>query len=501
MRRLTLYHQAMHQSPSNLLIPPATMAEIDADAIASGIPGLALMARAGQAVAAAALRHYPSVLRVCVLCGPGNNGGDGYIAARALDEVGVEVEVFHFGDLARLTGDALQARLLCPLTSRPLDAYQPRSGDLVIDALFGAGLGRDIPSAVSECIAKVGGVGVPVLAVDLPSGIDGGTGEVRGAAFVAQRSVTFVSLKPGHVLLPGREYCGAVEVFDIGIPGRIVEAHRGMLGVNCETIWRGHLIAPSAQDHKYRRGHVTVFSGPLTGTGAARLCAEACLRGGAGAVTLASRAEALAINASHSTAVMLIHIEDAPGLEAWLRDERHATFVLGPGFGDRALARTYADAILGAGRKLVLDADGLTAFAEAPALVTRLKAPAQSALVITPHEGEFIRLFPGIAQSGIGKVEKARAAAAQINGIVVFKGADTVIAAADGRAAIETTAPPNLATAGSGDVLAGIIGAHLANGVPAFEAACAGVHRHGQAAIAAGTPMTAEDLLHHIPPL
>ncbi|THV25178.1 NAD(P)H-hydrate dehydratase [Peteryoungia ipomoeae] len=491
----------MQDTPSNWLITPATMAKIDADAIRSGIPGSALMERAGQAVAATALRHFPETLRFCVLCGPGNNGGDGYVAARALAGAGADVALFHLGDPDRLYGDAAEARRSCPLASAPLEAYRPYAGDLVIDAIFGAGLARDVPDVVAQCIEEVAAIGIPVLAVDLPSGIDGLTGRVRGAAFVAKRSVSFVGLKPGHVLLPGRDSCGPVEVYDIGIPRRIVEANRGLVSLNSPRHLRPHLRKASAADHKYRRGHLTVFSGPVLATGAARLSAEAGLRAGAGVVALASGGAALAINAAHTTAVMLTRIDTAGDLAAWLEDDRRSTFVLGPGFGDRALARSYARAILGSGRKLVLDADGLTAFAETPELRASLQGPTDGALVITPHEGEFARLFPALFGSGSGKLDMASAAAAQIGGVVVFKGADTVIAAPDGRVAVETSAPPSLATAGSGDVLAGIIGAHLANGVPAFEAACAGVHRHSQAALKALMPMTAEDLVRNIPPL
>jgi NAD(P)H-hydrate epimerase len=490
----------MNTAPSEILLTPAAMARVDAAAILSGLGGLDLMRRAGDAVAACALRCYPAALRFVVLCGPGNNGGDGYVAAAALKRSGADAALFAWGNPETLRGDAAQARAAWSAPVGPLDDYEPRQGDVVIDALFGAGLTRDLPGPVQRMIEGVTAAGSPVIAVDLPSGIDGATGQVRGAAFTAQHSVTFVTRKPGHLLLPGRSHCGLVEVFDIGIPRRIVEAHSGKLHVNAPGLFQSARRAPLPTDHKYRRGHVTVFSGPSVATGAARLSASAALRAGAGVVTLASPSAALSANAGHLTAVMLAPIDTVSDLETWLTDRRHAVFVLGPGFGDRDKARTYALSLAAGGRQLVLDADGISAFAGQAATLKAAFAGPSAQLVITPHDGEFARLLPEIAESGEGKVEKALDAARAINGIVVYKGADTVIASPDGRAAIEEKAPATLATAGSGDVLAGIIGANLAHGMPPFEAACAGVHQHGQAAMRAGEGMTAEDLVSHVRP-
>lgn len=483
-----------------ILLTPTQMSRVDAAAIGSGISGFALMRRAGEAVAACALRHYPGALRFIVFCGPGNNGGDGYVAAAALARSGANVQVFAFGDPEQLSGDAAIARAGWSGPVDRLEAYEPRKQEVVIDALFGAGLARDVPDLVRGVIDAVTVAGLPVLAVDLPSGIDGATGKLRGAAFQADRSVTFVSRKPGHVLLPGRTRCGTVEVFDIGIPQRIVATQAGPLWINGAALFRSSRRPLSADDHKYRRGHLTVFSGPSMSTGAARLSAGAALKAGAGLVTLASPADALAANAAHLTSVMLAQINTLADVESWLADQRRNAFVLGPGFGDRERARAYALAIAGRGRCLLLDADGISAFVEDAGILRDAFKGSAGQLVITPHEGEFARLFPEIAKGGEGKVEKALAAARAIGGIVVYKGADTVIACPDGRAAIEEKAPATLATAGSGDVLAGIIGANLANGMPAFEAACAGVHQHGLAAMSAGEGLTAEDLVSHVLP-
>lgn len=486
-------------APPEILLTPAAMARVDRAADASGIDTFGLMVRAGEAVAAAALRHFPGTLRFVVLAGPGNNGGDGYVAASALARAGAPVALYSAVDAATLKGDAARARSACPLPVLPITAFVPRAGDLIVDALFGAGLTRDLPAPVLAVISAVSDLRLPVLAVDLPSGIDGATGSVRGAAFEATRTVTFMTRKPGHVLLPGRLHCGTLEVFDIGIPRRLVEAEAGPLWVNGPAVWSAQRPMSSATDHKYRRGHVTVFSGPPTATGAARLSAQAALKGGAGLVTLASPRDTISTNAAHLTAVMLTEIDEEQQLADWLRDKRRTTFVLGPAFGDLEKARRFAQMVGEAGRRLVLDADGITAFKDGVSHLADVFRGGDTRLVVTPHDGEFARLFPDIAGgTALGKVEKACAAAKTLAGIVVYKGGDTVIASPDGRAAIEACAPSTLATAGSGDVLAGIIAARLAAGMPAFEAACSGVYEHGQAALRAGQGLTAEDLLMHI---
>lgn len=494
------FDKCMENERYRSLLTPTAMAAVDAAAAASGINSFGLMEKAGCAVAAAALKLHPGALRFVVLCGPGNNGGDGYVAARALQEAGAGVALYYLGDPERLKGDAATARTLCHVTGSPLANYEPASGDVVIDAIFGAGLARDVPQEVAHIIAAVESAGVPVIAVDLPSGLDGRTGMVLGAAFRASHTVTFMTRKPGHLLLPGRQLCGEVEVYDIGIPWRIVSQHADGVSVNTPAAWASALPSLSADAHKFRRGHLTVFSGPATATGAARLSAEAGLKSGAGLVTLASPVEALAVNAAHATAVMLKPVEDAAALAEYLADERRTAFVLGPGFGLGTKARTFALALWS--RRLVLDADGITSFREEPQALFGAFESGETRLVLTPHEGEFARLFPDIAADvGLSKIDMALAAAKRANAAIVYKGADTVIAGPDGRALVNENAPPWLATAGSGDVLAGIIGGLMAQGVPAFEAAGAGVWLHGEAGNRAGQGMTAEDLLATVQPL
>ncbi|KPF43754.1 bifunctional ADP-dependent NAD(P)H-hydrate dehydratase/NAD(P)H-hydrate epimerase [Rhizobium sp. AAP43] len=485
----------MRYHPNNLLLSPQAMARVDHAAALSGLDSYGLMQRAGFAVAAAALRLFPGAIRFCVLCGPGNNGGDGYVAAAALLGAGAAVEVIHLGDPAKLEGDAARAWREGGQPGSNILDYQPQPGDVVIDALFGAGLSRDLTGDVADLIARVTQACTPVIAVDLPSGIDGKTGGVRGAAFSATHCVTFMCRKPGHVLLPGRMKCGVVEIADIGIPWRVVELEAAPLVRNGLELWQHLPLAVSAADHKYRRGHLTVFSGGPTTSGAARLAAMAGLKSGAGLVTLASPADALAVNAGHLTAIMLSMLQSEADLEAYLADTRRQAFVLGPGFGDLERARHFALRLGRAGRSLVLDADGITAFRDSRSDLADAFTQEGATIVTTPHEGEFSRLFPEIAgRSDLDKVEKTLAAAEALGGVVVYKGADTVIGAPDGRAVIEEHAPPWLATAGSGDVLAGMIGAFLARGLRPFESACAAVHLHGQAALRLGPGLTAEEL-------
>ncbi|MFT3999661.1 MAG: NAD(P)H-hydrate dehydratase [Rhizobium sp.] len=486
---------------ADLLLTPDDMAAVDSAAAASGIDSYGLMEKAGQAVAAAALRYFPQALRYVVLCGPGNNGGDGYVAARALLEAGAGVQLFYLGDPKRLRGDAARALADCPVPGAPVADYMPLAGDLVIDAVFGAGLSRSVPEDIAAVIARVAAADVPVIAVDLPSGLDGRSGQVLGAAFQATRTVTFMTRKPGHLLLPGRDLCRELEVFDIGIPGRIVRAHADrLIAENTPAQWLAKMPFAGTDTHKYKRGHLVVFSGGPNATGAARMSAMAGLKAGAGLVTIASPRDALAVNAGLLTAIMLHAVEDDAALREWLADERLSTFVLGPGFGAGEKARQFCLAL--ADRHLVLDADGITSFRDQPQRLFDAFAEGPTRLVLTPHEGEFARLFPDIAaDEASSKIDKARAAAARAHAAIIYKGADSVIAAPDGRALINANAPPWLATAGSGDVLAGIVGSLMAQGAPAFEAAAAGVWLHGVAGQHAGKGLTAEDLVEAVKPL
>lgn len=416
------------------LVMPDEMAAIDAAAIGSGIPGYQLMCAAGAVIASRLLAVFPQARRAVILAGPGNNGGDGYVAARALIDSGMPVAVHCLGDPQELRGDAARAFRDCPVRPQSVEGYRPADGDVVVDALFGAGLARPLDGDAAAIVARIAASGTPVLAVDLPSGVSGKTGAVLGAALQAAETVTFFARKPGHLLMPGRDLCGRLTVADIGIPARAAAGIVGpaTLRENGAAVWAGALPKAGAAGHKYDRGHLVVLCGPATMTGAARLAAAAALAAGAGLVTVGAPTKALSTVATHVTAVMVRGLDSDGELRAWLNGSRLSAFVLGPGFGDHEKARTFALAL--ADRPVVLDADGITAFAAGRDALFQAFANAPVRLVLTPHPGEFRRLFPDIAASGADKPAMARRAAAMANAVVILKGRDTVIAAPDGRA-------------------------------------------------------------------
>jgi hydroxyethylthiazole kinase-like uncharacterized protein yjeF len=455
------------------LLTPAEMAVADRTAVALGRPVAWLMENAGRAVARAARARF-APCRTLVLCGPGNNGGDGYVAARLLSDAGWPVAV---APLASATGDAVPAaeRLRGPV--HPFTAAAAARADLVIDAVFGAGLSRDVDPAVAEVL----GAARRVVAVDVPSGLDGATGQVRGVAPQAVLTVTFFRAKPGHLLLPGRELCGELVLADIGIPDEVLATAQPRTWHNGPSLWRIPVAAPDG--HKFSRGHVTVLGGAKM-TGAARLAAIAARRGGAGMVTIAACGGGADIFRCGEPGTIV----DERALEVLLQDARRTTWVCGPGLGADG-ARAALPALIAAGRHILADADVFTAFAGNPDAL-------RGATVLTPHAGEFARVF---GAAGADRLAAARAAAARTGAVVLLKGADTIIAAPDGRAAINDSAPPWLATAGSGDTLSGLIAGLLAQGMPAWEAASAGAWLHGRAGAHAGAHLIAEDLANALP--
>ena len=489
------------------LLTPAEMSKADGFAIAGGTPGIALMERAGRAVADEAARLARSRGKIAILCGPGGNGGDGFVAARLLGQRGYAVEVGLLGRREALRGDPALAASRYDGPVLDAAAVDVARADCVIDALFGAGLAREIDGEAKAIIERVNGfkrAGGRVLAVDVPSGVDGETGKVRGAAVEASASVTFFRLKPCHLLMPGRVLSGAVRLADIGIPEAALAPIAPQAFVNAPAVWLSALPRPDAESHKYARGAVLVLSGAEHRTGAARLAARAALRSGAGIVTLASPPDAVAVNAAHLTAVMIAPFASASEFEALLADERRGAIALGPGAGAGPTLRKLVGAALtrpARQRTIVLDADALTSFAgEAKGLAALIGRGGHQA-VLTPHEGEFARLFEGAGEVKLDddKLARARIAARLIGAVVVIKGADTVVAAPDGRATIGWDLPPWLATAGSGDVLSGLVAGLAAQGVPAFEAASAGVWLHGACGRAVGPGLIAEDLSEALP--
>ena len=475
------------------LLTAAEMARADAMTIAAGIPGMVLMEAAGAAVAAEAARLAPDG-PVLVIAGPGNNGGDGFVAARILAAAGRPVRVLLHGDPARLRGDAATARDRWPGDVAPAALPLPEAA-LVIDALFGAGLDRPLEGAAAALVAAMDAHPAPVLAVDLPSGLAADTGQVLGTAPEATATVTFFRRKPGHLLEPGRSLCGRLVLADIGIDAGVLDDIAPAAAGNGPGLWAGALRWPGRTAHKYQRGHALVVSGPMTATGAARLAAGAALRAGAGLVTLGSPPSALAVNAAHLTAVMLRRLDGPEALTEALADRRITAAALGPGLGTDPGARALVAAALAAPTPAVLDADALTVFAPDPDSLFAAIAARAGPVILTPHEGEFARLFPDLPPGlAGGRPARVRAAAARSGAVVVLKGPDTAIAGPEGRLVINANAPAWLATAGSGDVLAGIATGLLAQGVPVAEAAAAAVWLHGAAGTEAGPGLIAEDL-------
>jgi len=477
--------------PGAVLLGPRRMAEADARTIALGTPGIVLMERAGRAIVRAITARFPPTPTL-VLCGPGNNGGDGWVVARRLEALGWPVRVTSLVDPARLKGDAAAA---FARRAGPWSAELPGELDdrwLVVDALFGTGLDRPLEGTARAWVERLARHGGPIVAVDVPSGVDGASGVVLGAAAPARLTVTFCRPKPGHLLLPGRELAGELVVADIGIPDSVVAEVDEGLRRNDPSWWAALLPRRDARAHKYRFGHAVVVGGPAHATGATRLAARAALRVGAGLVSVAAHPEALPIYAAALTTVMTKPCADADALDRLLADPRLNAWLIGPGAGVGEATRVAAQQLARSGRPLVLDADALTSFAsERSALLDVL----HGGCVLTPHDGEYARLF---AHTG-DRLARARAAAAECGAVVLLKGADTVVAAPDGRAAILADAPPALATAGTGDVLAGTILGLLAQGLPAFEAAAAGAWLHARAGALAGPGLIAEDLPDRLP--
>ena len=478
------------------------MERADRLTIAAGTPGFALMMSAGQAVAEAAMDLVEEG-PIVVVAGRGNNGGDGFVAAAELAARGREVSVILLCERDSLQGDAALAARGWKYPVLPFNPQAIGKPALIIDALFGAGLNRPVKGDPLEMIEAINANGAPVLAVDLPSGVNGASGAVMGVAINAAETVTFFRRKPAHLLMPGRKHCGRrVRVADIGIDPGVLDEIRPQTSENVPQSWQKSFPVPDIDGHKYARGHAVVLSGELASTGAARLAARGALRAGAGLVTMASPRDALVVNAAALTAVMVRAIDNVIQFAELLDDRRLNSIVLGPGAGVGGRTRDLVHTALSAKRGLVLDADALTSFAEEPGrLFESIKASHDPQVVLTPHEGEFPRLFSDISNKhpGRSKLERVRDAAERCGAVVLLKGPDTVVASPDGRASIASNAPPWLATAGAGDVLAGIIAGVLAQGVAAYEAACIGVWMHGEAAREAGPGLIAEDLTEVLP--
>ena len=478
------------------ILTVAEMGAADRLAVEEGVPSLTLMEHAGASVADEIARRFEPCT-VAVLCGPGNNGGDGFVAARHLAERGWDVRLALVVRRDALKGDASAMADLWQGGDEPLTPHVFDDANLVIDALFGAGLSRALEGSVKDTVLALNHSRIPVVAIDVPSGLHGDLGHALDDVCVeADLTVTFFRRKPAHVLMPGRMKCGEIVVTDIGIPESVLDIIQPRIFQNGPSLWGADFPWPDPLGHKYARGHCVVVSGPSHATGAARLAARGALRVGAGLVSVASPLDAVDINAASLTAIMVKPFKGAGGLDELLNDKRLNAVVIGPGCGVGRATRELVAAVLAHDGAAVVDADGLTSFADNP---NELFLLLHENCVLTPHEGEFERLFPGLLKKSPSKIESARAAAAMAKCTVLLKGADTVIAARDGRVVVNTNAPPTLATAGAGDVLAGFIGGMLAQGLDSHTAAAIAAWLHGEAALSFGPGLIAEDLPELLP--
>lgn len=469
------------------------MKKADAAAIAGGIAGIKLMEQAGAGVASA-LRQRVEPCPVLVLCGPGNNGGDGFIAAARLKREGWAVRLACTVKKAALKGDAALAAKEWDGEVESLNSnLGVKDAALVVDAVYGTSFAGELPNEIVALFDKIRAKKLFVCAVDVPSGMDATTGSIAHGALKADLTVTFCRKKLAHMLQPSKNFCGKLHVVTISISDEIIAGLKTTIFENAPALWLKDFPLPGPESHKYTRGHAVVYGGPLR-TGAACLAAYAAQRAGAGAVTLTTRPESAAIYRQYRASLMVDAWETQDDLRAALRGERKTALLLGPGGGTDALFRESVDTALSFAKPAVLDGDIFTLFKDAPKELFAKLSPARN--VLTPHEGEFERLFG--PQEG-NKLERARKAAKTANAIVLLKGADTVIAAPDGTVIINTNAPSTLATAGSGDVLAGLITGLIAQGMPAFTAAAAGAWLHAESARNFGLGLTAEDIIEQIP--
>ena len=495
---------------AHCLLTTAEMAAADRAVIAAGTPGIDLMEAAGAAVAREIrLRWRPRP--AAILCGPGNNGGDGLVVARLLHRAGWPVSVFHAPHPERLAGDARTAFDLWVRTAGAGDLRAATSewrtdavdrAELIVDALFGAGLTRPVSGRPAELLARAAGrrrsAGAPVVAVDVPSGVDGDSGACLGPAVPADLTVTFFRAKPGHYLLPGREVCGDLVVHDIGIADAVLDPIAPQTAVNAPALWRSALRPPSSRDHKYTRGHVLVVAGEMPGASA--LAARAAARSGAGMVTVGwfggdDEAVRPFFDAQLPAAFLRRELGGIEDLAQFCRDRKVQVILAGQGFGRTAERVRNLTQIARLPVVCILDADAISAVVST---IGDGPGPLDAETVMTPHGGEFAQIA-GSEDAGAGKVERTRQVAGRTAATIIHKGYDTVVASPDGRAAINPNALPSLATAGTGDVLAGAVAGLRAQGMPPFEAACAAVWCHAEAARLCGPGLLADDLPDRLP--
>ncbi len=480
----------------NVLLTVKEMYEADAAAAAGGVASVDLMEAAGAAVVAAIVDRWQK-RPIAVLAGPGNNGGDGFVVARLLADAGWPVRMALLGESAALKGAAAVNAKRWRGEVEQLSAAVLDGRPLVVDALFGAGLTRALEGTTLAVVQDVNTLKLDCVAVDIPSGVHGDTGAIMGASPKCRVTVTFFRPKPGHYLLPGRELRGELIVANIGISEQVLADIKPNTFVNGPELWLTRFPWPRAEAHKYSRGHAVIVGGAEM-TGAARLAAMGARRLGAGLVTIAAPPEAFAIYAVEEPGTLVKAVADDGAFRSLLADKRKNAALIGPGAGVSEATATRVVAALESGKAVVVDADGLTSFAGDPGRLFRaIRHLSGGPCLLTPHEGEFRRLF---AVDG-DKLTRARKAARLSGAVVLLKGADTVIATPDGKAAVNASGTPDLATAGSGDVLAGMALGLMAEGLGAYDAGTAAAWLHGRLAERIGAGLIAEDLPGELPNL
>ena len=465
------------------ILTPLEMQAAEQAVFGQGLDSFELMQRAGDAVAEFVHANWPEG-SIQVLCGPGGNGGDGFVAAAKLSKLWRDVKVYCMVPVTELTGDAAKAAALWDAEVGTLEEALEAPHDLVLDGLFGGGLTRPLDGIAAQ-LAQRGG---RVVSIDVPSGICGLKAKPLGPCFVAEGTITFAALRPAHVLRPGSAYCGNVQVADIGVPvqTRLME--------NSPMLWLRLLPQPGMADHKHSRGHLKVLSGGISSTGAARLAVRAGLRIGAGLATLLTPPSALMVNAAQLTAVMVKPVDGAEELSEAIQTA--SVVIAGPGAGITPATRANVEAILNGPGRAVLDADALTVFESQQDQLFRRLRPTD---LLTPHIGEFNRLFGDLLETATNKVEAVRQASEKAGCTVLLKGPDTVIAQPDGGAVVNIHATRWLATAGSGDVLAGFAGGLMAQGIDTLVAASMAAWIHGEAGRRVGAGLISEDLERQVP--
>ncbi|MEH6402495.1 MAG: NAD(P)H-hydrate dehydratase [Sneathiella sp.] len=481
---------------SNLkILSVEQMYEADSRTIQQGVSGKVLMENAGQGVTAFIEEGW-DICRAAILCGPGNNGGDGYVIARALRDAGWPVKVYAYGDVQKLSGDAEFMFQKIEGNVEPLTALDLDQTDLVVDALFGAGFRGAFPTEIETLFDTMQSKSISIVCVDVPSGMDGNSGEVAKGTPCADLTVSFCRPKTGHLFYPAIKNMGRFEVIDIGISDEIIDDLKIQVFENAPDLWLDLLPVPSAMGHKYDRGHCTVMGGGLKSMGAARIAARCALRSGAGAVTLLCAPSALMAYSISLDAVMVQSLRDPEDLGDWLATKRIASILIGPGNGVSDRTRANVIEALKSKATVILDADALTVFKDDPDLLfDKISKKEVGHVILTPHEAEFARIFEFEGTA----LERCQKAALRSGAIVVLKGASTIISEPTGRTVINTNATPWLATAGSGDSLAGIISGLIAASMPCFEATTMGVWMHGEAGIRFGPGLIAEDIEAQIP--